>query len=141
MGRRKSIQQALLGNLDSCLQSNETRTHPHTMHKYKLQMAERLKYTTGHPKLLEENIGKTLSDINLMNIFSGQSPKATNKSKNKPMGPNQTEKLLHSKGNQKENKNTTYRMEKIVSNDAMDKGLISKIYKQFYTSTAKKPTT
>ena len=34
-----------------------------------------------------------------------------NKSKNKPMGPNQTEKLLHSKGNQKENKNTTHRME------------------------------
>uniref|UniRef100_A0A8D0QHM0 Reverse transcriptase domain-containing protein n=1 Tax=Sus scrofa TaxID=9823 RepID=A0A8D0QHM0_PIG len=28
-------------------------------------------------KLLEENIGKTLSDINLVNIFSGQSPKAT----------------------------------------------------------------
>ena len=27
-----------------------------------------------------------------------------------PMGPNQTEKLLHSKGNQKENKKTTYRM-------------------------------
>ena len=26
----------------------ETRTHPHTMHKNKLQMAERLKYTTGH---------------------------------------------------------------------------------------------
>ena len=33
MGKRKSIQQALLGNLDSCMQSNETRTHPHTMHK------------------------------------------------------------------------------------------------------------
>uniref|UniRef100_A0A8D2CID8 Uncharacterized protein n=1 Tax=Sus scrofa TaxID=9823 RepID=A0A8D2CID8_PIG len=28
-------------------------------------------------KLLEENIGKTFSDINLMNIFSGQSSKAT----------------------------------------------------------------
>ena len=28
-------------------------------------------------KLLEENLGKTFSDINLMNIFSGQSPKAT----------------------------------------------------------------
>jgi len=48
MGKRKSIQQALLGNLDSNMQSNETRTHPHTMHKNKLQMAERLKYTTGH---------------------------------------------------------------------------------------------
>jgi len=33
-----------------------------------------------------------------------------NKSKNKPMGSHQTEKLLHSKGNQKENKKTTYRM-------------------------------
>ena len=28
-------------------------------------------------KLLEENIGETFSDINLMNIFSSQSPKAT----------------------------------------------------------------
>ena len=28
-------------------------------------------------KLLEENIGKTLSDIYLTNVFSGQSPKAT----------------------------------------------------------------
>ena len=33
MGKRKSIQQALLGNLDSCIQSNEIRTHPHTMQK------------------------------------------------------------------------------------------------------------
>ena len=50
-------------------------------------------------KLLEENISKTFSDINFINIFSGQSPKATNKSKNKPVGPKQTDKLLHSKGN------------------------------------------
>ena len=28
-------------------------------------------------KLLEENIGKTFSDINLTNVSSGQSPKAT----------------------------------------------------------------
>ena len=28
-------------------------------------------------KLLEENIGKTFSDINRTNVFSGQSPKAT----------------------------------------------------------------
>ena len=27
-------------------------------------------------QLLEENIGKTFSDINLTNVFSGQSPKA-----------------------------------------------------------------
>ena len=58
-------------------------------------------------KLLEENKGKTFSDINLMNVFSGQSPKATEiKAKNKPMGPNQTDKLLHSQRNQKD----AYRM-------------------------------
>ena len=28
-------------------------------------------------KFLEENLGKTFSDINLTNVFSGQSPKAT----------------------------------------------------------------
>ena len=43
------------------------------------------------------------------------------------MGPNQTEKLLHSKGNQKENKKTTYRMGENSFNDATDKGLISRI--------------
>ncbi|MFX3799858.1 hypothetical protein ACJBSC_11280, partial [Streptococcus suis] len=58
------------------MQSNETRTHPHTMHKNKLKMAERLKYTTGHHQTPRRKHRQTLSDINLMNIFSGQSPKA-----------------------------------------------------------------
>ena len=52
------------------------------------------------------------------------------------MGPNQTDKLLHSKGNHKKqtNKQTKRQLteqEKIVSKDATDKGLISKIFKQF----------
>ena len=42
-------------------------------------MAERLKYKTRHHQTpeREHNIGKTFSDINLTNVFSGQSPKAT----------------------------------------------------------------
>ena len=61
-------------------------------------------------KLLEDNIGRTFSDINLTNVFSGQSPKATEiKAK-----INQWDLIkltsLHSKGNQKENRKTTYRM-------------------------------
>ena len=47
-GKKKVYSASIAGKLDSCMQSNETRTHPHTMHKNQLQMAERLKYTTGH---------------------------------------------------------------------------------------------
>ena len=51
-------------------------------------------------KLLEENIGKTYSDINNTSVFLGSVSKSnTNKSKNKPLGSNQAVKLLHSKGN------------------------------------------
>ena len=51
----------------------------------------------------------------------------------KLMGPNQTYKLLHSKGNhkkKKKKKRQTTEWEKIVANDATDKGFTSKIYKQ-----------
>ena len=46
------------------------------------------------------------------------------------MRPNQTYKLLHSKGNHKQNEMTTYEMREIFANDANNKGLIPKIYKQ-----------
>jgi len=39
MGKRQSFQQALLENLDSTMQINETRTHPHTMHENKFKNA------------------------------------------------------------------------------------------------------
>ena len=39
-------------------------------------------------KLLEENIGKTLSDINHSRILYDTSQNTGNKSKNKQMGPN-----------------------------------------------------
>ena len=44
--RRQPLQQVVLGKLDSRMQINEVRTHPHTIHKNKLKMAGRLKYKT-----------------------------------------------------------------------------------------------
>ena len=79
MGKRQSFQQELLGNLDSCKQINETRTH-HTLTLYmkiNSKWLKELNIRQDTIKLLEENIGKTFSDINFTNVFSGQSPKAT----------------------------------------------------------------
>ena len=37
--RKESLQQVVLGKLDSCMQINEVRTLPHTTHTNKLKMA------------------------------------------------------------------------------------------------------
>uniref|UniRef100_A0A8W4F834 Uncharacterized protein n=1 Tax=Sus scrofa TaxID=9823 RepID=A0A8W4F834_PIG len=85
-------------------------------------------------KLLEENIGKTFSDINLMNIFSGHSPKATEiRAK-----INQWTSFCTAKETKKKTKRQLTEWEKIVSNNATDKGLISRIYKQLIQHNSKK---
>ena len=62
-------------------------------------------------KLLEEIIGKTFSDINHTNVFSGQSPKAIEtKRKINKWDLIKLTSFLHSKGNHKQNEKTTYRM-------------------------------
>ena len=74
--------------------------------KNKLTKAERLKYKTRHHQTPGREHSKTFSDINLMNIFSGQSPKATEiKAK-----INQWDLIKLTSFTAKENKKITYRM-------------------------------
>ena len=62
-------------------------------------------------KLLEENIGKTFSDINLTNVFSGQSPKATEiKAKINQWDLIKLTSFCKAKETIKTNKKTIYRM-------------------------------
>ena len=93
-------------------------------------------------KLLEENIHKILSDINLVNIFSGQTPKAREiRAKINPWDLIKLKSFCTAKETQKKTKRQLTEWENIVSNDATDKGLISKPYKQFIHLNSKKPTT
>ena len=84
-------------------------------------------------KLLEENIGKTFSDINLINltnVFSGQSPKATEvKAKINHWDLIKLTSFCTAKEIKKKTKRQLTEWEKVVSNNATYKGLISRIYK------------
>ena len=80
--------------------------------------------------LLEENIGKTFSDINHANVFLGQSLKAIeiNTKINKWYLIKLTS-FCTAKETIKKKRHLT-EWEKIVANNATNKGLISKMYKQ-----------
>ena len=90
-------------------------------------------------KLLEENIGKTFSDIHLTNVFSSQSPKATEiKAKINQWDLIKLTRFCSAKETKKKIKRQLTEWEKIVSNAAADKGVISKIYKQLVQLNSKK---
>ena len=79
-------------------------------------------------KLLEENVGKTFSDINHTNVFLGQSPKAAEtETKINKWDLIKLTSFCTAKETQKKTKRQLTEWEKIVSKDAMDKDLISKI--------------
>ena len=61
-------------------------------------------------KLLEENIGRILSDINHSKILYDPPPRILEIKGKIKMGPNQNSKLLHNKGNYKQGEKTAFRM-------------------------------
>ena len=71
-------------------------------------------------------------DINIMNIFSGQSPKAIEiRAKINPWDLIKLISFCTAKETKKKPKRQLTESENVVSNDAIDKGLISKIYQQY----------
>jgi len=88
---------------------------------------------------MKENIGKTFSDINLTNVLSGQSPKATEiKAKINQWDLIKLTSIYTAKETIRKTKRQLTEWENIVSNDATDKGLMSKIYKQLIQLNSKK---
>ena len=50
MEQKQPLQQMVLGDLDSYMQKDETRSTTYTIHKNKLKMDERLKYKSRYHK-------------------------------------------------------------------------------------------
>ena len=60
MRKKQSLQQVVLGKLDSHTQINKVRTHPHTMHRNKLKITENLNIKEDTIKLLEEIMSQNI---------------------------------------------------------------------------------
>ena len=82
-------------------------------------------------ELLEENIGKTLFDINHSKIFSDPPPRVTEiKTKINKWDLIKLKSFCTTKETINKTKRQPSEWEKIFANETTDKGLISKIYKQ-----------
>ena len=90
-------------------------------------------------KLLEENIGKTFSDVNRSNVFLSHSPKAKEiKAKINKWDLIKLISFYTAKETINKMKRQPTDWEKIFANNETNKGLISKIYKQLIQLNNKK---
>ena len=90
-------------------------------------------------KLLEENIGRTLYDINHSKIFFDPPPRVMEiKTKINKWDLMKLKRFCTAKETINKTKRQPAECEKIFANESMDKGLISKIYKQLMQLNIKK---
>ena len=82
--------------------------------------------------LFEENIGRTLSDVSCSKIFFDPSPRVMEiKTKANKWDLNKLKSFYTAKKTMRKVKRQSSEWEKIIANETNDKGLISKIYKQY----------
>ena len=127
----------VLGKLLNYTLKNDARTLSNTIHKVNLKWIKDVNVRPKTINLLEENIGRTLDDINQSKILYDTSPRVMEiKTKVNKRG------LIKSFCTAKETISKVKRQpsewEKIIANETTDQGLISKIYKQLIQLNARK---
>ena len=101
-----------------------------------------IKYLNVRPdtiKLVDENIGRTLSDINRSNIFFDPSPRVMEvKTKINKWDPIKLKSFCTAQETINKAKRQPTEREKIFAKNATDKGSVSKIFKQLMQLNTKK---
>ena len=95
------------------------------------------KYKTWHHKTSRRDYRQNILWHQPYLCFPGSASQGNRNTNKKKMVPNQTQKLLYSKGNQKQTKRQSTEWEKMFANDATNTGSISIIYKQFIQLNSK----
>ena len=121
----------VLGELDSYVQKNETQSSTYAIHKNKFKVDKDLKISHNTIKVLEENVGRKISDIPHSNILTDMSPKARDiKDRINKWDLIKIKSFCMTKENSIKIQRDPTVWENIFANDTSDKGLISKIYKE-----------
>ena len=128
MEQKQSLQQMVLGDLDSYVQKNENESPTYVTHKNNSRWIKDLNISCNTIKVLEENIGRKISDIPCSNILTEMSPKERNiKERINKWNLIKIKSFCMAKENRTKLQREPTVWENIFANDTSDKGLISKI--------------
>ena len=131
MEQKQPFQQMVLGDLDSYVQKKETQHQLTPYTKINSRWIEYLNISHNTIKVLEENIGRKITDIPHSNIFTDMSPKARDiKERINKWDLIKLKSFCMAKENIIKIKREPTIWENIFAADTSDKGLISKIYKE-----------
>ena len=131
MEQKQPLQQMVLGDLDRYVQKNETQSPITPYTKINSRWIEDLYISHNTIKILEENIGRKISDIPCRNILIDMSPKARDiKERINKWDLIKINSFCMAKENSTKLQREPTVWENIFANDTSDKGLISKIYKE-----------
>ena len=131
MEQKQPLQQMVLGDLDNYVTKMKLNHQLTPYIKINSRWIKDLNRSHDKTKVIEENIGRKISDISHSNIFTDISPRAKDiKERINKWYLIKLKSFCKAKENSIKMKREPTVWENIFANDTSDKGLISKIYKE-----------